>query len=131
MWLVRRLGNVGVALGTLVPVVALQYWFLKFALSELHVGWREFLNRAVWPPATAAAVSYLPLVVTYSWVPPDSPTLALVAVACSAVYLLVVWRFLDEDERGALAERVSSTLRLRHRSELPSATLSVRPDRPL
>jgi O-antigen/teichoic acid export membrane protein len=123
VWLVQRLGNVGVALGTTIPALALEYFFLRFVLGELRLGWREFLGRAVWPVAAPALVAYLPLAVAYSRTDAASPVLPLVAAGCSAVYGLLVWRFLDAQERAELIAQVPPFVRRRARMMLPSDVL--------
>jgi len=102
IWLVQRLGNVGVALGTAIPAVALQYFYLRFVLSELQVSWREFFTVAVAPAATPALICFVPLMFAYFQLDRSSPILLLVAGVCSVVYAAALWRFLEPDERAAL-----------------------------
>ena len=110
VWLVQHFGNVGVALGTTIPALALEYFYLRFLLSELHVSWREFLGRAVLPAAIPAMVCYAPLVLTYFRVDDSSPALLLVASACSVVYGAVLIRGLEPDERVTLRRYLAHLL---------------------
>ena len=125
VWLIRRFGNVGVALGTLVPAVLLEYWFLKFVLSELQVPWREFLQ-SVRPVGTAAFVTYLPLMLAYLRLPADSALLPAVALVCSLAYALVLWQRLHDWEKSAVLAYVPAGLRYRGRTQL--AGEPARPD---
>ena len=130
VWLVPHLGNVGVALGTLLPAIALEYWFLSFVLSELEVSWREFM-RAVRPVGAAAFVTYVPLVLAYTRLPADSPLLPAIAVVCSLADALVLWRILDERERSVVMARVPQSLRRRAGALRSAEALPARPDQRL
>jgi len=121
VWLVQRLGNVGVALGTLIPAVALQFSYVRFVLRELGVPGRDFLVRAVRPAAVPAFIAYSPLAVAYLALPADSPWLLLGPVACSAFYAALGWRFLEADERHAILEHLRLGSYRRQASQLTSA----------
>jgi O-antigen/teichoic acid export membrane protein len=126
LWLVTRLGNVGVALGTMVPALGLEYFFLAFVLRELQIGWREFLREAVAPIALPALVSYVPLGLTYALTDSVSPVLLVVAVGCSLVYAVVLWRFLSGDEKSELLGYLPSFVRERTMAILsPAAALPI------
>lgn len=112
IWLVRRVGIVGVALGTLLPALLLEYPFLTLVLTELQIEWRDFLRRVILPAAAAAIGGYLPLAIAYSLVAPDSPLLAIIAALCTLVYLALAWRTLDAPERRALVDFTYRALRL-------------------
>jgi O-antigen/teichoic acid export membrane protein len=122
IWLVRRLGNVGVALGTMIPALALEYWFLAFVLRELQVGWREFIHDTVVPVAGPALLSYLPLAVAYALSDAASPLLLLAAFGCSLLYTALVWRRLSAQDRSDLLAYVPAALRPR----APSVAVAVR-----
>ena len=128
IWLVRRFGNVGVALGTLLPAILLEYAFLDFVLSEVGVAWREFLRGAVGPVAAAAFISYLPLLLAYNRLAAESALLPAIAVACGAAYTLVLWRLLDEGEREALIAHVPPGVLRRGLAVFSPKPLSARPD---
>jgi O-antigen/teichoic acid export membrane protein len=127
VWLVHRYGNLGVALGTMVPALLLEFWFLRFVLEELNVAWQRFWRDAAWPVAAAALVSYCPLAVMFLVLDPSSLVLALAASACSALYVALLWRTLDDDERGWVIERIPEPVRRRFTSVNPPV-LTVRPD---
>ena len=98
IWLVQRYGNVGVAIGTIAPAILLEYFFLDFALAELESWLKEFLRRAAGPVALA--------VVSVSTASPSSTVhqrdiarAPLTAAACTVLYVAVLWRYLDEEER--------------------------------
>lgn len=128
IYFVRRFGIVGVALGTLVPAIALEGVFLSFVLKELQVGWRAFLMRAVVPVAVPALFAFSPLVVTYAQVDSRSPILVAVAAGCGLIYAVLVWRWLDIEERHDLLEYVPAFFRSRVRVTLPSRGVTVRPE---
>jgi O-antigen/teichoic acid export membrane protein len=102
IWLVGIYGNVGVALGTAIPALALEYVYLRFLLGELGVSWRQFVTRAVRPPAIAALGAYSPLAATYALSDPAAPILLAVAGVCTILYAVVFSRFLDAGERAVL-----------------------------
>jgi O-antigen/teichoic acid export membrane protein len=125
--LVQRLGIVGVALGTMVPAAALEYFFLGFVLAELQVTWKEFFARTVTPVALPALVAFSPLALMYVGVDSRSFLLPLVAVACSLVYALLVWRGLDKEERDSVLEFLPGSLRTRARMTRSAQNLAARP----
>jgi O-antigen/teichoic acid export membrane protein len=102
VWLVQQFANVGVALGTAIPALALEYFYLRFVLNELQVSWWDFFERAVFPAAIPALICYIPLTLAYLRLEDSSPVLLLVACLCSALYAAVLWRFLDPDERATV-----------------------------
>jgi O-antigen/teichoic acid export membrane protein len=118
LYFVNTLGIVGVALGTMVPAVALEGVYLSFVLKELQVTWREFVARAVLPVAVPALVSFSPLVLTYMQVDSRSAVLVAVAAGCGLIYALFVWRWLDADERKDLLAYVPVSFRDRLRVRL-------------
>jgi len=128
IYFVGRLGIVGVALGTLLPAVALEGVFLSFVLKELQVGWKEFLMRVVVPVAAPAVIAFSPLVLTYMQVDARSPILVAVATAFGLIYAVIVWRWLETDERNDLLEYVPVIFRSRARVALPSRGVTARPE---
>jgi O-antigen/teichoic acid export membrane protein len=128
IYFVTRLGIVGVALGTLVPAVALEPVFLGFVLKELKVGWSAFVMRAVVPVAVPALLAFSPLVLTYMRSDPHSPVLVGVATGCGLIYAALVWRWLDTDERNDLLEYVPSFFRNRVRVTMPSQSVAGQPE---
>jgi O-antigen/teichoic acid export membrane protein len=128
VWLVQRLGTVGVAVGTMVPAIGLEYFFLRFVLAELRLTWSEFFRRAVVGVAVPALVAYLPLIGAYVTSEPNSPVLPAVATGCSFLYAALFWWFLDPDERAQLIGHVPVTWRDRARTILLPNTLPARAD---
>ena len=103
VWLVGRLGVVGVAMATTVPAVLLEGVFLSFLLSEVGVGWAEFFRLVVLPTAGPAVVAYAPLGIAYSLLNVDSIALLAVAALSSVLYAVLFWRFsLNPSERAEL-----------------------------
>jgi len=128
IYFVTRLGIVGVALGTLLPAVALEGVFLSFVLKELHVGWKEFLMRAVAPVSVPAVIAFSPLVLTYMQVDARSPILVPVAAGCGLIYVVIVWRWLETDERHDLLAYLPAVFRNRARVPLPPQAVTARPE---
>jgi O-antigen/teichoic acid export membrane protein len=126
--LVQSLGNIGVALGTILPAIALEYVYLRFLLGELRVPWREFGRRTVAPIAAPALLAFTPLMVLYSRVDPASPVLPVVAAACGLVYLGLFWTFLNAEERRELVAHLPRALRERVRPRAVAAPLAARVD---
>jgi len=113
IWLVGRLGIMGVALGTMVPAVALEYAFLRFVLRELGVGWGDFSRHVVAPAAGPAALSFLPLAVAYWRLDHGSALLLPIAACCSVAYAALFWvRSLSSSERSELLAHVPFRNRL-------------------
>ena len=54
LWLVRPLGILGVAVGTMLPALLLEYTFLSFVLRELGLGWGDFWREVVRPTVVPA-----------------------------------------------------------------------------
>jgi O-antigen/teichoic acid export membrane protein len=124
IFFVSRLGIVGVALGTMLPAIALEGVYLSFVLKELRVGWKEFLMRAVVPVAVPAVLAFSPLALAYMQMDQRSPVLAVVAVSCGLIYAVMIWRWLNADERKDLLAFVPDFFR--DRVTLWSQRLSTR-----
>jgi O-antigen/teichoic acid export membrane protein len=115
LWLVRHLGTIGVALGTMLPALALEYFFLSFVLKELRLGWKEFFARAPIPVCASALLAFWPLAITYTQVDVQSPVLPVTAAACSAVYATLIWRSLNATEREDVLDYLPRFARQRAR----------------
>ena len=124
IFFVRRLGIVGVGLGTMLPAIALEGAYLRFVLRELQVGWKDFFMRAVMPVAVPALLAFTPLALAYLRVDHRSPVLAVAAAGCGLIYAVLVWRWLNADERNDLLEFVPDVFR--HRVTLWSQRLAAR-----
>jgi O-antigen/teichoic acid export membrane protein len=111
VWLVRSMGILGVAIGTMLPVVLLEYVFLAFVLQELQLGWRDVWERIVWPTLRPAVVAFTPCVVAYAALGPHSPWLFAVMGIGSAAYVLIFWSALDRDERQDLIAHLPGPVR--------------------
>ena len=81
LWLVHPLGILGVALGTMLPAVVLEYVFLSFVLSELGLQWRDVWLHVVRPTGGPALVAFVPCLAFYLAVGPQSPWLLPVLAA--------------------------------------------------
>ena len=102
LWLVQHLGVVGVALGTALPAVALEYFYLRHVLAVVGVGWRQFWEEAVLP-ALVPTAAFIPLAWMYWRSGPNTLALVPLAVGCSAVYVVLFWhRSLGTTERQQL-----------------------------
>jgi O-antigen/teichoic acid export membrane protein len=111
LWLVAPLGIFGVAVGTMVPAVLLEYTFLSFVLRELGLGWGDFWRGVMRPTLGPAAAAFLPTVVAYAALGPQSAWLLVVAAAASAVYTVLFWRGLHGEERDDLVAHLPAPVR--------------------
>jgi O-antigen/teichoic acid export membrane protein len=107
VWLVRHLGILGVAIGTAIPAIALEYFFLRHVLSELGVSWRQFWWDALAPSAIPALVSFSPLAWAYWQYGSRAWVLLPIAAACGVVHALAFWFLaLEPGERQQLVAHV-------------------------
>jgi O-antigen/teichoic acid export membrane protein len=111
IWLVTPLGILGVAVGTMLPAFLLEYAFLSFVLRELGLGWDDLWRDVVRPTAMPAAVAFLPTLVAYAVLGPQSSWLLVVAAASSAVYCVLFWRGLQSQERDDLVAHLPAPVR--------------------
>ena len=117
LWLVGRMGILGVALGTMIPALLLEYFWLRFALREIGVRWAEFFAQVVAPTAAPAAVAFAPLAFAYWSLGPGSLALLPVAAACGALYAAIFWfRSLSPDERAELLAHAPAIRRIAGRA---------------
>src|SRR5262249_48389488 len=72
--LVRPLGPLGVALGTTIAALALEYSYLRYVLREIDVTWRAFVAGAV-RPSVWPLLAFAPLLSAYVIAGPDWPAL--------------------------------------------------------
>lgn len=111
LWLVHPLGIVGVALGTAIPAVLMEYPFLRYLLGRLGVSWGEFFAGVVRPTVFPLVVAFSPLVLALAAVGPVSHVLLAVAAGCGACFGALFWVFsLNASERGDLTGLVRSRL---------------------
>lgn len=111
LWLVAPLGIFGVALGTMLPAVLLEYVFLSFVLGELGLGWGDLWRHVVRPTLLPALAAFLPTAVAFVVLGPQSPWLLAVTAVASAVYGVLFWRGLQHDERDDLVAHLPAPVR--------------------
>ena len=78
VWLVHRLGILGVALGTAIPSVLLEYRFLTLVTSLVGMTVSEFLRQVLRPTLLPAVVSFLPAFAIAALAPRQSPALPVI-----------------------------------------------------
>jgi O-antigen/teichoic acid export membrane protein len=102
--LVRPLGPLGVALGTAVPALVLEYPFLWYVLREIGVTPRDFLRETVRPVTWPVFFAFLPVVAAYVVRGPEwTPLVPLAAISVGA-YAVLFWLWsLNVSERRDLA----------------------------
>lgn len=108
--LVGPLGIFGVAVGTMLPAVLLEYTFLSFVLGELDLEWADFW-RGVVRPTLAPTAAFLPALAAFAALGPQSPWLLVVAAASSIVYAGLFWRGLQREERDDLVAHLPAPVR--------------------
>jgi O-antigen/teichoic acid export membrane protein len=107
VWLVGKLGIFGVALGTMIPALALEYFLLRFVLAEVGLRWKDFFVHVVAPTAGPAIVAFAPLAAVFWRLGPHSLFLIPVAAACSVLYAAIFWfGSLARSERAELLTHV-------------------------
>ncbi len=111
LWLVRPLGILGVALGTLLPVLGMQYALSSFVLREMGLGWPDVWRGIVRPTALPALAAFLPSVILYVVIGPASAWLLPAAAASSVSYLALFWRRLPPAERHDFVSHLPAPLR--------------------
>ncbi len=103
LWLVHRLGILGVALGTAIPSLLLEYPFLRLVTSLVGMSISDFLRQVVRPTVLPATLSFVPAFVVAAMVPRVSPVLPVVTLACGAIFGAWFWRSgMSHDERSSL-----------------------------
>ncbi len=111
LWLVRPFGLLGVALGTMLPVVLLEYVFLAFVLRELGLRWQDVWQQIVRPTLTPAILAFGPCVAGYAMLGPQSPWLVPLVAAGSLAYGVLFWRALQTEERRDLLTHLPAPVR--------------------
>jgi len=114
--LVRRLGLVGVAYGTLVPVASTALLVLfPAACRRVGLGVGIAFRAAVWPAAWPGLVVALGLAAVRHYVPPSLPLVALYAAAAGLVYLVLFlrWGLPAPDRRLYLSKAAHLLARVR------------------
>jgi O-antigen/teichoic acid export membrane protein len=111
VWLIGRLGIAGVALGTLIPIVLLQYTLMSLIMSAIRLSWGQLWRDVVRPTAGPSLVAFSPSIMVYAAVGPHSPLVLASCVASSALYAALLWRVTAKDERAELAQLVPSPVR--------------------
>lgn len=102
--LVKPLGPFGVALGSALPALALEYTFLNYVLREVGVPPREFLRAAVVPVLWPLPITFLPLGAAYAMHGPEWIGLVPLAGLCGIGYAAIFWfGALSVAERAQLA----------------------------
>jgi len=118
--LVRRLGLVGVAYGTLVPVASAALLVLfPAACRRVGLGFGTALREAVWPAAWPGLVVALGLASIRPHVPASLPLVALSAAAAGLVYVVLFlrWGLPAPDRRIYLSKAAHLLARVRRVEE--------------
>jgi O-antigen/teichoic acid export membrane protein len=105
VWLVQYYGIIGVALGTAIPSILLEYPFLRLVTSLVGMSIWQFAQQVVWPTLVPALVSFVPAMIVAAMVPRDSVVLPAITLACGAVYAVWFWaRSLSHAERASMLQ---------------------------
>lgn len=109
--LVQSLGPLGVALGTAVPALALEYAFLRYVFRAVNVPAGEFWQRAVRPALWPLPIASAPLAAAYALRGPEWLPLVPLAGLTVIVYGALFWfGSMSDSERGTLTGLVRSRL---------------------
>jgi hypothetical protein len=108
-------GLTGVALGTTIPFVIMEYFFLRHILTVLDVSWRTYANKIVlktFPIAAVVAVImyillyvHTPSAVSFFW---DIVGVGMYFLLGVAIYLILFYFYgLEEHEKKDIKEILS------------------------
>jgi O-antigen/teichoic acid export membrane protein len=99
LWLVRSLGILGVAIGTLVPALLMQPVYLRLLFDSIGVTWLAW-SRIAASAVLPALVAFLPPLILRVGLGHDSAIVLLACMLSTVVYLGWFWyRGLDQVER--------------------------------
>lgn len=113
LWFIHPWGITGVALGTLLPVVFLEYAFLAYVLRSIELTWGDVWRGVVRPTAVPAGLAFAPSVAIYATIGPHSPWLLATAAISSAAFGVLFWRGLGMTERQDLIQSLPAPVRAR------------------
>jgi O-antigen/teichoic acid export membrane protein len=111
VWLVQSLGIFGVALGTVLPALALEYTFLAYAIEQVGLRWSDVWRDVVRPTALPALVSFTPALGVYAVLGPQSWWLPLAAALSSLAFAAMFWRSMRDGERAELVASLPAPIR--------------------
>jgi O-antigen/teichoic acid export membrane protein len=111
VWLVQQLGILGVAIGTMLPAVALEYAFMSFALDRVGLRWTDVWRHVVRPTALPACLAFAPGVVLYGIRGPQSWWLLPAAALGTAAFAGLFWRSMRDGERAELLASLPASIR--------------------
>jgi O-antigen/teichoic acid export membrane protein len=111
VWLVNVMGITGVAIGTMLPAVLLQYTFTTYALSSLSLQWVDLWRDVVRPTAVPALTAFAPAFAVYAVAGPASWWLLPAASLSGVLYLTLFWRAMRGSERDELLASLPAPLR--------------------
>lgn len=111
LWLVQSMGILGVAIGTMLPAVMLEYSFLSFVLAELDLTWSDVWRGVIAPTLRPALLAFGPCLAAYAVLGPWSLWLLPVVAAGSAGFVAAFWFGMPVDERTELLAHLPAPLR--------------------
>ena len=106
----ERIGLVGVALGTALPVVVLEPFYLRTAVREIGVDGRRFLVDAVLRPGAAALVAAVPVLGALALTAGVTPMRAVgLTIAYAALFSFAFYRLsIDQEDRRLVGRMLHS-----------------------
>jgi O-antigen/teichoic acid export membrane protein len=111
--LVRVLGLVGVALGTLIPLGIVSTLILfPAACRRVNIPMSQVLSAAVWPAVWPVSVMAVFLVTTRNFAGVGPVSVAVQAIMAGAIYVTIfLWLAIDRDERQWYLSKAKQLLR--------------------
>jgi len=110
--LVRPLGLIGIAVGTLVPVTAISlFGYIPAACKRVGIGLARMIYEGVWPAAWPAAAAAAVLYVTRQQFPATLPAVALQLAIGGMFYIALFMLAVGGDERREYWRHADALLR--------------------
>ena len=105
VWLVRRHGLIGIALGTAIPAIIFEYPFLRLVTSIVGMSVKEYVAVVIRPTLVPALVIFVPAMIVAASVPRTSVAIVAATLGCGGVYAVWFWlRRLSHSERCSVLQ---------------------------
>jgi O-antigen/teichoic acid export membrane protein len=119
IWLVRTQGMLGVALGTLYPMIVARMVIQPAYLCRvLKIDAKDYLRKTGGTLAVIAGALLVPFVASRQLAKPTYPSLLLAGCISAALYALVLWKFeFSEDESDLIRRAIWPRLAMKQKAQ--------------